>query len=265
MSWDPVQYLRFENERLRPALDLLARVPDADAAAVADLGCGAGNVARVLAERWPAARIVGFDSSREMLAAARAATAGSARFEFREADLAAWSAAGDERYDVVFSNALLHWLDDHGGVLARWCAALRPGGALAVQAPDNFAAPSHTELFALAGSPRWRERLGGRVRAAPMAALDAYHEWLAPHAARVDVWSTTYLHVLAPAPDGEHPVVAWTKGTTLTPFLAALDDPARAEFLAEYASAMRRAYPPRADGRVFYPFKRVFMVAARSR
>ena len=153
----------------------------------------------MLAERWPAARIVGVDSSREMLAAARAATAGSTRFEFREADLAAWSPAGDERYDVVFSNALLHWLDDHGAVLARWCAALRPGGALAVQAPDNFAAPSHAELFALAGSPRWRERLGGRVRAAPMAALDAYHEWLAPHAARVDVWSTTYLHVLAPA------------------------------------------------------------------
>jgi trans-aconitate 2-methyltransferase len=263
MSWDPVQYLRFEGERLRPAQDLLARVPVAAATAVADLGCGAGNVARVLADRWPSARIVGVDSSREMLAAARAATAGSARFEFREADLAAWSAAGDERYDVVFSNALLHWLDDHGTVLARWCAALAPGGALAVQAPDNFAAPSHTELFALARSPHWRERLEVRVRAAPMAALDAYQEWLAPHAARVDVWSTIYLHVLAPAAGGEHPVVAWTKGTTLTPFLAALDTSARAEFLADYGAAMRRAYPPRGDGSVCFPFKRVFMVAVR--
>ncbi len=263
MSWDPVQYLRFEGERLRPAQDLLARVPVADATAVADLGCGAGNVARVLADRWPSARIVGVDSSREMLAAARTATAGSPRFEFREADLAAWAAPANERFDVVFSNALLHWLDDHGTVLARWCAALAPGGALAVQAPDNFAAPSHMELFALARSPHWRERLEVRVRAAPMAALDAYQEWLAPHAARVDVWSTTYLHVLGPAAGGEHPVVAWTKGTTLTPFLAALDASARAEFLADYGAAMRRAYPPRGDGSVCFPFKRVFMVAVR--
>lgn len=265
MSWDPLQYLRFESERLRPARDLLARVPIADATSVVDLGCGAGNVARVLADRWPMARIVGIDRSREMLAAARTATAGSTRFEFRQADLAAWTAPVNERFDVVFSNALLHWLDDHGAVLARWCSALAPGGALAVQAPDNFAAPSHTELFALAGSPRWRERLGACVRAAPVAALDAYQQWLAPHAGRVDVWSTTYLHVLAPAAGGEHPVVAWTKGTTLTPFLAALDAPARAEFLAEYGAAMRRAYPPRGDGSVRFPFKRVFMVAVRGR
>jgi len=265
MTWDPGQYLRFEHERQRPALDLLARVPVADARRVADLGCGAGNVTRILAARWPAARIVGVDGSPELLAAARAATAGESRFEFRQADLAAWSPRDDERYDVVFSNALLHWLDDHGSVLARWLAAVAPDGALAVQAPDNFAAPSHVELFALARSARWRDRLGVRVRTAPVATLDTYGDWLAPHAARVALWSTTYLHELGPAPGGEHPVVAWTKGAALTPFLAALDAGARAAFLAEYDVAMQRAYPPRADGSVRYPFKRVFMVAVRGR
>ena len=264
MSWDPGQYLRFENERLRPALDLLAHVPVADATAVADLGCGAGNVARVLADRWPAARIVGVDSSREMLAAARLATGGSARFDFREADLADWAPPGDERYDVVFSNALLHWLDDHGAVLARWCAAVAPGGALAVQAPDNFAAPSHTELFALARSPRWRDRLEARVRAAPMAALDAYHDWLAPHAGRVDVWSTTYLHVLAPAVGGEHPVVAWTRGTALSPFPELLDHGEQIDFIADYRQRFMQTYPPLGDGRVLFPFRRRFFVALRA-
>ena len=265
MSWNPGQYLRYEHERLRPALDLLARIPVDDAASVADLGCGAGNVARVLAARWPAARILGLDGSPDMLAAARAATAGDARYEFRAADLGTWAPGADERYDVVFSNALLHWLDDHGAVLARWLAAVSPGGALAVQAPDNFAAPSHTELFALARSARWRDRLGTRVRPAPVAPLEAYHDWLAPRAARVDLWSTTYLHLLGPAPGGEHPVVAWTRGAALTPFIAALDADAGAAFLAEYDAAMRRAYPPAADGSVRYPFKRVFMVAVRGR
>ncbi len=264
MGWDPAQYLKYAGERLRPALDLLARVPLAAPATIADLGCGAGNVTRILAERWPDAAITGIDNSATMLAQARATLRDRARAGWREADLAAWAAsAPSASLDLVYSNAALHWLDDHATLFPRLLATVAPGGALAVQMPSNFGAPSHVALHDLVASAPWRERLAPLLRATPVAPAGQYFEWLAPLARTVDAWTTEYLHVLAPGADGEHPVVAWTRGTALTPFLAALDPDAQAAFVAAYRGRIATAYPPRADGRVLYPFRRVFVVALR--
>jgi trans-aconitate 2-methyltransferase len=260
MTWDPGQYLKYAGERLRPALDLLARVPLAAPATIVDLGCGAGNVTRMLGERWPAAAIVGVDSSAAMLAQAREKTRGEERYAWVEADLAAWRP--ERAPDLVFSNAALHWLDHHETLLPRLLAAVAPGGALAVQMPDNFGAPSHAALFDLASSASWRDLLGSRVRRTPVAPAADYFGWLVG-ARSVDIWTTEYLQVLAPAGDGEHPVVAWNKGTALTPFLDALPGAARTRFVAEYAERVAAAYPPRADGRVLFPFRRRFIVALR--
>src|SRR6187455_1386434 len=135
MTWNPQRYLEFADLRLRPAVDLLARVPAIAPGTVADLGCGAGNVTRLLAERWPGAAIVGVDSSRPMLDKARVALAGAANLRFEERDLATWMP--DAPVDVVYSNATLHWLDDHAELFPRLMSALAPGGVLAVQIPNN--------------------------------------------------------------------------------------------------------------------------------
>ncbi|MFO1315411.1 MAG: methyltransferase domain-containing protein [Burkholderiales bacterium] len=261
MSWDPAQYLRFEDQRLRPAVDLLARVALPAPRTVVDLGCGAGNVTALLAARWPDADIVGVDNSDAMLEQARAAAAARPRVRFETGDLATWAPAAPA--DLVYSNAALHWLPAHAQVFARAIAMVREGGALAVQMPDNFGAPSHTAIAELATSPRWRARLAPLVRAAPVARPADYYGWLAPHAATVDVWTTEYLQVLAKSASGEHPVAAWTKGTWLVPFMAALDAGAQREFLAEYDARLAHAYPPLPDGRVLFPFRRLFIVANR--
>lgn len=264
MSWDPAQYLKYAGERLRPALDLLARVPLAAPATIADLGCGAGNVTRMLAERWPDAEITGIDNSAAMLAQARGTLRERPRVAWLEADLAAWAAtAASASFDLVYSNAALHWIGDHAALFPRLLATVAPGGALAVQMPSNFGAPSHTALHELVESAPWRGRLGALLRPTPVAPAAQYFAWLAPHARTIDAWTTEYLHVLAPAADGEHPVVAWTRGTALTPFLAALDRDAQAAFVAAYRARIAIAYPPRADGRVLYPFRRTFVVALR--
>jgi trans-aconitate 2-methyltransferase len=264
MSWDPAQYLKYAGERLRPALDLIARVPLPRPATIADLGCGAGNVTRILAERWPDAAITGIDSSAAMLAQARATLRDRPRSEWLEADLAAWTAAAPPAaFDLVYSNAALHWLDDHATLFPRLLVTVAPGGALAVQMPSNFAAPSHTALAEVVASAPWRERLAPLMRATPVAPAAQYFEWLAPCARTIDAWTSEYLHVLAPSADGEHPVVAWTRGTALTPFLAALDPDAQVAFVAAYRARIAAAYPPRADGRVLFPFRRVFVVALR--
>jgi trans-aconitate 2-methyltransferase len=253
-SWDPGQYLKFADHRLRPALDLLARVPAEEPGAVFDLGCGAGNVTRVLAERWPEARVTGVDSSMPMLEKARAA---APRIAFIHADLAAWTAP--EPAGLVYSNAALHWLGEHAALFPRLMAQLAPGGVLAVQMPRNHGAPSHTLMLEAAEAGPWRARLAGVESIRPVHAPEAYYRLLAPLAARLDIWECEYLQVL----EGDNPVVEWTKGTALRPYLDALDDAGRKGFLAAYAERIAAAYPRQPDGRTLFPFRRIFIVAQR--
>jgi len=262
VSWDPGQYLKFAGERARPAIDLIGRIPLAAPRAIVDLGCGAGNVTRLLAERWPEAEITGVDRSAAMLVAARESTRGDRRFAWIEAELATWQPGRDAaRPDVLFSNAALHWLDDHSTLFPRLLAAVAADGVLAVQMPCNFGAPSHVALRAVATGARWRGRLAPLVRPSPVAAAADYFRWLAPYAATLDLWDTEYLHVLVPTGDGEHPVVAWTIGTALTPFFSVLDAEAQQAFLTDYRRLVARDYPPEAEGRVLFPFRRRFLIA----
>lgn len=262
MNWNPSQYLEYEDARLRPALDLLARIDLAAPESVVDLGCGAGNVAQWLARRWPAARIEGVDGDAAMLARARMATAGQAHHTWRQCRLDEWRPT--RAVDVVYSNAALHWLDHHANLFPRLFGYVAPGGVLAVQMPDNFAAPSHTALFAIANDARWRGRLADHVRPAPVASAKQYYAWLAPHARTIDLWTTEYLQQLPARTDGEHPVVAWMRGTALVPFVSALAEAERGAFVAAFASRVENAYPLRDDGSVLFPFRRIFIVANRS-
>ena len=251
--WEPAQYLKFTEPRLRPALDLLAAVPLARAEHIYDLGCGPGNMAAHLRARWPEAAITGVDSSAEMLAVARAA---HPDVTWAEADLAAW--APEAPGDILYSNASLQWLGDHGTLFQHLVHCLAPGGVLAAQMPRNFASPSHTLIREVAADGPWSGRLEGVGPRDPVGAPESYYEHLAPHARTIDIWETVYLHAL----EGLDPVVEWNRGTALRPVLAALDDEAeRAAFLAEYAGRVRAAYPPRPDGRTLFPFRRLFIVA----
>jgi len=257
VTWDPSQYLQYAGERLRPAVDLLARVPLERARMIVDLGCGAGNVTRFLAERWPGAAITGVDNDPAMLERARSAL-DDPRVAFVAGDLATWTPPAP--VDLVYSNAALHWIGDHDRVFARLVGMLAPAGVLAVQMPRNFGEPSHRAVAELAASERWRSRVGALVRAAPVDPPEAYLRRLAPLCASVDVWETIYLQRLAAREDGEHPVVAFVSGTWLVPYFAALGD-ARAAFLDDYRAAIERAYPREADGSALFPFRRLFIVA----
>lgn len=261
MTWNPSQYLQYEDARLRPALDLLARIPLERPKTIVDLGCGAGNVAQKLASRWPDAQIVGVDGDTAMLDKARQATAGSPRYRWVQADLNAWRP--DDAPDLIYSNAALHWLDGHETLFPRLMQDVAAGGALAVQMPDNFRTPSHRLLQETARSSRWRDRLAARLRPDPVHAPEPYFDWITPHARAVDIWSIEYLQHLPARGDGEHPVVAWNKGSALVPLLAVLDESSRAEFVADYAEGIERAYARRSDGSVLFPFRRVFIVAVR--
>jgi trans-aconitate 2-methyltransferase len=254
MTWRPERYLAFADQRTRPALDLLARVPLASPARAADLGCGPGNSTALLARRWPEATVVGVDSSPEMLAQARAS---GVRATWIEADICAWTPDGP--LDLIYANAALQWLGDHAKLLPRLMSRLRANGVLAVQMPRNFEAPSHALLRETARSGPWAARLARILERPPVAAPEWYHDLLAPRAA-LDIWETEYLHVL----EGDDPVLRWTRGTALRPVMQALDAAQFAAFETAYAARLRVAYPRRTDGTTLFPFRRLFIVAQRS-
>ena len=255
MDWSAADYRRFEDERTRPARDLLAQVPTARVAAAVDLGCGPGNSTELMRARFPEARLVGIDSSPDMIAAARQRLP-DVRFE--AADIAAWEAAAP--VDLIFANAVLQWLPDHAALLPRLFAQLAPGGTLAVQMPDNLDEPLHVAMRATAADGPWAGKLARATEArAARHAAAWYWRLLRGAAARVEVWRTVYHHPLP----GAGGILEWVRATGLRPFLAPLDAGERSAFLARYEAALAAAYPAEPDGTVLLPFPRLFLVAVR--
>jgi len=254
-DWSSTQYLKFADERTRPARDLLAQVPLKAPHLVYDLGCGPGNSTELLIARYPEARITGLDSSPDMLAKARRSYPHA---HFIEGDLASWQPM--EEPDLLFANAVFQWVPDHLEVLGRLLATLPKGGVLAVQMPDNLDEPSHVAMRATAAEGPWAAKL--RKLGQPRDRLPSpatYYGALKPQAAQVDIWHTIYNHPLMGA-DG---IVEWVKGTGLRPYIDPLDQDEREGYLAQYRASIAKAYPLTSDGKVLLRFPRLFIVCVK--
>lgn len=255
-SWNPDIYDLYKDYRDRPALDLMLRIPDGLAPRqIWDLGCGAGEQAALLAARHPQATVHGLDSSADMLAAARRRPAA---VDWVQGDIASF--APSVAPDLIYTNAALQWLGDHDRLFPRLASLLTPGGVLACQMPTAFDADWHVALRETAGEPRWGGRFDQIRGVQPTASLGDYYDWLSPCCDRVDIWATTYLHLL----EGDDPVVDWMHGTTLRPYLDALTDSVEAvAFLDAYRARLAAATPARDDGVTLFAFPRLFIVAQR--
>lgn len=255
-AWSPETYLKFGDQRTRPSQDLVARVQLEDPKRIIDLGCGPGNSTAVCAARWPGAAITGLDSSPAMIEKARAADPGGT---WVQADIGEWAESNTEPFDIVFSNAALHWLPNHGALFPQLLSHARPGGALAIQMPAG-GAPNRV-MAGLAASNAWRHWFpDGRANAWFSHDLNFYYDTLAPHASRVELWATDYGHVM-PRVSG---IVEWYKSTGLRPYLDPIRDEAeRQRFLDEFQRGIEPHYPPLATGEVLFVARRIFVIAYR--
>ena len=248
-DWNPGTYHRFRGQRLRPALDLIAALPDLPPGDIIDLGCGSGASGPALAGLGRA--VHGVDLSPAMLAEARAT---GVYASLTEGDIATWTASAPPA--LIFSNAALHWLSDHATLLPRLAAMLTPGGTLAVQMPHQNNAPSHRVWVSLV-----TEHFPGRYDATAtpgiLSAVD-YRRLLAP-LGTLALWETEYFQVLDACVDGAHPVRRFTEATFARPILAQLDSAAQAQLIASYETVMDHAYPRSADGTALFPFRRLFL------
>ena len=259
-AWDPVQYARFRNERTQPFHDLLAMVERRPGMRAIDLGCGTGELTRHLHETLGCAETVGLDRSPAMLARAAAFAGNGVRFvqgdfgDVGDARPLAPGLAGP--FDLVFSNAALHWHGDHHDVIPRVASLLAPGGQLVVQVPMNGDHASHVVAASVAREEPFASALGGHVRTFGTLAPEAYAELLwGLGVAEPRVLARIYGHVLATSAD----VVEWVRGTLLTDYEARLSPDLFGAFVARYREALLAVLGDRAP--YFYAFKRVLFQA----
>ena len=255
MPWNPETYLSFASERTQPALDLVTRITLPEPRRIIDLGCGPGNSTQLLQQRWPTAEITGLDNSPEMLATARKA---HPTWRWVQGDTAEWTSPTP--YDLIFSNAALQWVPRHTEVLPRLLQQVTANGALAVQMPATYHAPVHGLMRDLAKDPAWRDRLRPATRAVLVEKPPFYYDLFSQLVSRLDIWETEYIHAL----DQHEGIVDWMRGTGLRPYLEALaSDDQRTRFESLLLDEIRRVYPRQRDGRVLFPFRRLFFIAYR--
>ncbi|MCQ0092107.1 methyltransferase domain-containing protein [Roseovarius sp. M141] len=248
-DWNPRAYARFQDLRLRPAMDLLNAVDQIGPGDVIDLGCGAGQMGAALSKRAMGRDVIGVDASPAMLEKAHASKGYAS---LQQADIRDWHPR--RAPGLIYSNAALHWLGDHRRLMPGLAGMLRKGGTLAVQLPHQNNAPSHRVWLTLADDlfPGRIDTHGGPGILTPVE----YDTLLAPKG-RFRMWETEYYQRLSAEADS-HPVRRYTEATYARPVLNLLEPDERAVLIARYEEVMNTAYPARPDGSVLFPFRRLF-------
>jgi trans-aconitate 2-methyltransferase len=255
IEWDSELYLRYEQERTQPSFDLAQRVPLEAPPEIIDLGCGPGNSTRALRQRWPNATITGLDSSPAMIERARQSPG---RIEWRVADIQTWSEP--DRFDLIFANASLHWLANHEALTQRLLETLKPGGVLAFQMPALYNQPASQAAKELAKSSIWQPyHLEDRYTLC-VHPPGIYYDWLAPLSRRLQIWETVYFHEL----ENHHRMIEFYSSTGLKPYLEGLpSEEVRNQFKADLEDVYRTLIPAQKNGKVLFPFRRLFVIASR--
>jgi len=255
MDWNPILYLKFQAERTQPSIDLVSRIQLADPASIIDLGCGPGNSTEILFRRWPKAKVTGLDSSEKMIEKARQDFPG---YEWILADAASYRP--DSQFELIFSNAALQWIPDHLKLVPEIFSWLKPGGLLAIQVPANNESPLHLALLQVSKSSRWNDYTGSCESQIVYHPADFYYGILSPLSQTINIWETTYYHIL----DSHKALIEWYRSTGMRTYLEKLpDDTARNEFENEVLGEASAFYPLQANNKVIYPFRRLFFIAEK--
>jgi trans-aconitate 2-methyltransferase len=252
MPWNPERYHQFQSDRFAPFEDLLALVKIRDGMKVVDLGCGTGELTRRLADKLPGSEVVGIDSSPEMLERAREQASSRLRFEVGSIE----NVEGE--WDLVFSHAAIHWVDDHHSLVPRLLSILSPGGQLAIQLPSNHGHPTHTLIREIVAEEPFHSALDGWDRSAPVLSITEYAELLhANGGEEITVFEKVYSSLL----ENSDALAEWTSGTALVPYFERLPEKLHEPFMERYRERLGLLFP---SAPVFYPFRRILFAATRS-
>lgn len=255
-DWKPNLYLTYEKERTQPSIDLVTRIDNEDPKRIIDIGCGPGNSTNILKLRWPQAEIVGLDNSVAML--------DEAKLKYSGIDWVCADATDDltnlGKFDVVFSNAAIQWMPNQDFLIKKLYGMLNNNGVLAVQVPCTKHMPIHTELIKLISIEKWKIHYSSFVEGYSKHTADFYYDILCDLTKEIDLWETRYFHIMNTHSD----IVKWYSGSGLRIYLDCLkDEELNADFIRDYEDTLKCAYPIQSDGRILFPFTRIFFMAKK--
>lgn len=250
-NWNPIQYEKFLKDRTQPAIDLANRLGVFTPDSILDLGCGPGNSTKVLKDRFPNARIVGADNSDEMLEKARELYS---NIEFINLDANGDFHEGNERFDIVFSNACIQWLPNHKELLPNLMKLLNPNGILAIQIPMQREHPVHIIINDLVKTQKWIDKIIPRQY--NNLTTEEYFDVISNLSGDFEIWETTYCHRM---PSYES-IIEWYKGTGLRPYLEQLSDSDADEFVNDVYNELKARYKTQKNGEILFRFPRLFFV-----
>ena len=254
-DWNPREYLRFNQERLRPSIDLVQPIRELSFGVIVDAGCGPGNSTQVVRATWPESRVTGIDSSEEMIDRARADYPDG---DWRLGDVADMSSLGPA--DLIFSNAVIQWVPDHAALMRHFADCLSSRGVLAVQVPLFFQMPLAAVIHDVATRSEWAQAVDGARELLTIHSAGGYYDILTSLFQRVDIWETHYFHVMP----SHRAIVDMIRSTGLRPYLERLDPDQAARFEGEVLRGAEQVYPVQTDGAVLFPFKRLFFIGYKT-
>jgi len=251
MPWNPDKYHQFQSQRSAPFDDLLKLIDVRPGLRVVDLGCGTGELTRRLANSLPGSNVLGLDSSPQMLERTGEYARLGLRFELGNlAELGG-------KWDLIFSNAALQWVDNHEELIPILFNHLAPNGQITVQVPSNHDSATHRTINKISGSEPYVSALNGWTRQPPVLSIEVYAELLFHEDAQeIIVFEKVYPHVL----ENADAILDWISGTALVPYFERLGD-----LKDDFTDALRQELRTLMPGQpVFYPFRRTFFSARKA-
>lgn len=250
--WNSNQYIKFENERTMPSVDLINKIP-IQPNTVLDIGCGPGNSTSKLFRKYPAARVIGIDSSENMLEKARKSYP---EINFAECDI---QTELDKlgAYDLVFSNACLQWVPDHRKLLPDLMNKVNENGVLAVQVPLVQQAPFYKILDSLTIKDKWK-KLQSVSNFHTLSPEETY-DILCGASTDIQMWETVYYHPVSSYED----IIEWYKGTGLRPYLDMLNEFEMDDFVYELINGLKSQINVNSDGKIILKMPRLFFIATK--
>lgn len=255
-DWNPNQYLKFGSERTQPAIDLLNRVSLDSPNHIIDLGCGPGNSTTLLKQRWASATVSGLDSSAKMIQKAKLE---HPSINWIHQDVSEWNP--DKKYDLVFSNAALQWVEDHAILFPKLYTNLEIGGQLAVQLPYHWDSSLNLDVVEVSKNPEWDKRMGPARTALIRESISFYYDLVSSVAEDFHIWTTEYYHIM----ESHKAILEWISGTGLRPYMELLEtEQERDQFKNQLLQRFENSYSKQIDGKIIFPFKRLFILATRT-
>ena len=254
-DWNPELYLKFDKERTQPTIDLVSRINFEKPKRIIDVGCGPGNSTRVLTKRWPDAIVTGIDNSPAMIE--------KARKDFPKQEWRILDASKDEiegEYDIVFSNAAIQWIPDHLNLFKKFYKILSEKGLFAVQIPLFFDMPIGKAIARIAKDDRWSLKTEEVIKLFTIHDSKTYYDYLSGLFTSVEIWESDYIHIM----DSHFSILEMMRSTGLKPYLNKLEsDELKKEFEDEVFNDIKKDYPLQKNGKVLFPFKRLFFIAVK--